>query len=45
MQIENGLLLRAFIVAEWLFRILFRFAGNVPPDKLFNPRSTEKRTA
>jgi hypothetical protein len=25
-----------------MFRILFRFAGNVPPDAMFNPRSTEE---
>jgi hypothetical protein len=28
--------------AEWLFRILFGSAGNVPVDQVFNPRSTEE---
>jgi hypothetical protein len=33
-------MLRAF--AEWLFRILFEFTGNVPACVRFNPRTTEE---
>jgi hypothetical protein len=29
-------------VAEWLFRILFEFTGNVPAGVRFNPRTTEE---
>jgi hypothetical protein len=31
-------------VAEWLFRILFEFTGNVPAGVRFNPRTTEEDT-
>ena len=27
---------------EWLFRIIVGLRGNVPPDAMFNPRSTEE---